>query len=117
VSEKIVDIVASPEVMLKIVALAKELGVEVSAPMAVDSSSDALDAPLGVDELRQVLEVVTLIATTGTAIVGLLAAIKNLLGRSEAENKREPQVIVVETISRRKIGVVRADTQIEDLNL
>ena len=116
-AEKIIDIVASPKLMSKIVILAEKHGIETSVPMAVESTSDALDAPLGVDELRQVLEVVTLIANTGITVVSFLAAIKVLLNTSEEEDGRDPKVRVVETKTQREIGTVVAETDIEDLNI
>src|SRR4051812_21933046 len=109
-TEKVFDIIATPKLMPEIVALAKEHGIEASAPMTVDSSSDALDAPLGVDEMRQVLEVVTLIASTGTTMVGFLVAVKALLKTSEEEDGRQPKASVVEFMTRRKIGTVVAET-------
>ncbi|HEX8645188.1 MAG TPA: hypothetical protein VF702_14860 [Allosphingosinicella sp.] len=116
-AEKVFDIIATSKLMPDIVELAEKYGIEASAPMAVDSSSDALDAPLGVDELRQVLEVVTLIASTGTTVVGFLAAVKALMQRSEEDNGREPQARVVETMTRREIGSVTASSDIEQLDI
>jgi hypothetical protein len=116
-TEKIFDIIATPKLMPEIVALAIDHGIEVSAPMAVDSSSDALDAPLGVDALRQVLEVVTLIASTGTTVVGFLAALKMLMKKSEEEDGREPKASIVETVTQRRIGTVTAHANLHKISI
>lgn len=115
--EKFIDIRATPKLMPHIVALAEEYGLEASEPMAVDSTSDALDAPLGVDEIRQVLEVVTLVATTGTSMVGFVAALKALLKSFEEDDGSEPQAALAETRSQKEIATVTADSDISNLDL
>lgn len=116
-SEKIFDVEAEPTIMAEVIVLAKEHGIEASTPMAKDSTSDALDAPLGVDEVRQVMELVTMIATTGGSVVGFLAAVKALLGKSESTEKPEPEIIVIDTRTRKVIKNINAETDLENLEV
>lgn len=116
-TEKIFDLQATPKLMPRILSLAEEHGLTASLPMAKDSSSDALDAPLGVDEVRQVMEVITLIASTGTTVVGFLAALKLLIGQSEEDDGKEPKVEVLATESQKKLGTVTADCDTEKIKV
>lgn len=114
--ELIIDIVATPKLMAEILALAKALDIEASTPLPIDSSSDALDAPLGVDGVREVLEIVTLIVSTGTTVVEFLNAVKALMKRTE-DDGREPRADIIENSTQRKIGTVTAETNIEKLRI
>ncbi|MEO0666728.1 MAG: hypothetical protein AAFZ99_02320 [Pseudomonadota bacterium] len=116
-SKKIFDIQATPNLMPEIIELAKQHNLTAAEPMALDSSSDALDAPLGVDEVRQVLEVVTLMATTGTTVVGFLAAVKALMAKSEEEDGSEPKAKVVDTATQRHLGDISAETDVRNLQV
>ena len=116
-AEKIFDIQATPKMMAEIEQLARQHGLTPSRPIALDSSSDALDAPLGVDEARQVLEVITLIASTGTTVVGFLAALKALLGKSEEEDGSIPTATVVDTETQKRLGAVTSETDVSRIEL
>jgi hypothetical protein len=107
--------VGEPAIIAKIVELAASSGFTCSKPMPVDSISDALDAPFGLDELKQVCETVTLIAGAGVSVVGFFAAVKNLLARSESDSGAEPTVEVKHTKGQRKIGKITKHTDVSTL--
>ena len=112
-----IDIVAEPAVIAKIVHLATSSGFTASKPMPIDSISDALDAPFGVDEVRQVCEAVTLMAGAGVSIVGFLASVRSLLPKIETDSGAEPVVVVKRTKGQRKIGRITKDTDLSKLDV
>jgi hypothetical protein len=116
-SAQAIDVVGEPAVIAKIVQLATSSGFTSSKPMPTDSISDALDAPFGVDEIRQVCETVTLVASTGVSVVGFLAAIKSLLSTSETDSGAEPAVEVKHTNGQRKIGKITKHTDLSTLEV
>jgi hypothetical protein len=99
VAMEAIDLIGDPAVIAKIVVLAKSQGFSVSEPMPVNSISDALDAPFGLDEFRQIAETVTVMSSAGVSFVGFLAAVKSLLGKSETSTGGEPSVEAKHTIS------------------
>ena len=85
--------------------------------MPTDSISDALDAPFGVDEIRPVREIVTVITGTRNSLTGFLASIRNLLSVSETDSGADPAVDLIQTKGQRKIGVVMKDTDLSTLKM
>lgn len=53
--------------------------IEKSEPVQKDSLADPLDAPLGADEIKGIIEIITLIFKGGTALMGFWAALKPIL--------------------------------------
>jgi hypothetical protein len=97
-----IDIIGDPAVIKKIIELAKSEKLTVSEPMAAGSISDALDAPFGVDEIRAVADIVTIVMSAGVSVVGFLAAVKALLAKSETATGAEPVVAVRHTKTQKK---------------
>ena len=107
-----IDVVGEPTIIAKIIELAKSSGFTPSKPMPTELISDPLDAPFGLDEIRQVCETVTLIAGTGVSVVGFLGAVKNLLSKSETPSGAEPMVEIKHTRGQRKIGKIAKNTDL-----
>jgi hypothetical protein len=112
-----IDIIGEPAVIAKIVEAAKSNGFACSQPMPTESISDALDAPFGVDEIRQVCEAVTLISGAGVSVVGFLATVKKLLSTVETDSGVEPAVEIKRTKNQRKIGRLTKHTDISKLRM
>jgi hypothetical protein len=110
-----IDIIGDPAVIAKIAELARSEGLAVSEPMLTDSVSDALDAPFGVEEVRQVCEVITVMATTSTTVVGFLAAVKSLLKRSETSTGQPPTVEVKRTSGQETLARVDGDSDLSGI--
>ncbi|WHU01733.1 MULTISPECIES: hypothetical protein [unclassified Sphingomonas] len=110
-----IDVIGDPALIAAIAALARQEGHAASEPMLTESISDALDAPFGVDEIRQVCEVVTIMMGAGTSVVGFLAAVKALLKRSEPKGGGETAVIVNDTQSQARITRLTPDTDISQI--
>ena len=110
------DIVGDAETIAQIAKLAHEHGLRTSVPRAMDSVSDALDSPIGPDEIRAACEVITVIATTGTTVVGFFAAVKALL-KSSGDGKDSKSVDVMETKSQARLGMVTGDSDLAQLGL
>jgi hypothetical protein len=116
-TEEALDLIGDPAIIAKIVTLAQSQGLLTSKPMPTESISDAFDAPFGMDELKQVCEVITVVANTGTSAVAFLAAVKLLLSKSETRSGTEPMVAVRKTKGQRKIGTINESTNISDLKV
>lgn len=102
------DLQGDSETIAQIVALAAEHGLEASAPMSLNSVSDALDSPLGADEIRQLCDVITVVATTGTSVFGFFAAVKTLLGKSDSSKGKSGEVVVKLTVDQTAVGTITA---------
>jgi hypothetical protein len=113
---QVIDIVGDPAIIARVVELAEAEGHRASQPMSTQSVSDALDAPIGVEEVRQVCEVVTVMMGTGTSVVGFLAAVKMLLGKSETKSGEKPKVTVKRTKDQSLIGEIDSGTDIATLS-
>lgn len=112
-----IDIEGDTDVIRKVYELAVKKGFVVTEPMATESVSDALDAPISAEEIRAVCEIITLVSTTGTSVAGFLLAVKELLGRVEPESGEKPEVLLNDHKSQKELGKLDAETDIEDLNL
>jgi hypothetical protein len=75
-----VAIETTPEIIRELKADLKRSGIATSLPVPAQSPSDALDSPLGPDEIRQTLEVLVVLLNAGSAAVTfsekLVAALK-----------------------------------------
>jgi len=84
-SEAFISIVAPREFMERVHELAKVDSVEVGEPVPAEALNDALDAPLGPEELKQIFEVVTLVFQLGTAAFGFAKSLIELVRVTEVE--------------------------------
>jgi hypothetical protein len=55
--------------------------LEIGQTMPLESEIDALDSPIGADEIRQALELVTVFAGSASALVGLAGQVVDLVKR------------------------------------
>lgn len=85
--------------VLQEISLDSIANLEGGEPTPLDSEVDALDSPLGVEEVRQVLEVVTVMATSAGAISELAAKLIDLV------RKHRKPVEVKDTAGRSVITV------------
>jgi hypothetical protein len=58
--------------------------IKVGRPSPADGFVDSADAPLGPEEIRQIIEIVNITITTGTAAVVLLEKLKTLVARAKS---------------------------------
>jgi hypothetical protein len=81
----LVSIVASPEVIQELQQVAASGDVEFSEPVSVESPADALDAPIGGEEFRQILEMITVVFKTVAAAVSFALVLKKVLKKYPKE--------------------------------
>ena len=112
-----IDIIGDPEIIAEAVSLAQAHGLDVSEPMSTESISDALDGPFGAEEIRQLCETITVIISTGTAIITFLTALKKLLKRAEDPRGPKRQVSVKKTKTQADIGTLDAETDLSSLEI
>jgi hypothetical protein len=108
------DFIGDPAVIAKVAALAKSEGLLVSEPMQTESISDALDAPFGAEEIRQVCEVITVVMGAGVSVTRLLIEIKKLLPQIETTNGKAATVEARRTSDQKIISKVSAETDLSD---
>jgi|HubBroStandDraft_6_1064221.scaffolds.fasta_scaffold186844_1 hypothetical protein len=86
--------------------------VDMDEPQTERGLADAVDAPIGPQEIEEFLQLLTVAIGTATSAVILIQKIKNLLKKSGAKNKvvqiRNPK-------TNRLIGEVGADTDVDKL--
>lgn len=82
--ERAVVAVASSEVLDDLCEALDADGIDVSEPEPTDSPADALDSALNAEEVRQVLEAVTVILKTGTAAVAFREALRTAVRRHKS---------------------------------
>jgi hypothetical protein len=104
VDQKLIAIEASHEFMEKLTAAAADAGLEHSKPVGTESLADPLDAPIGGEELKNIVEIVTVLFKAGAAAVTFFGAIKSVL-----KSAPEQSVVVKDPATGKKIGELRAD--------
>ena len=85
-------------------------GVQVSKPVASDRAADPLDSPIGADEIKQLVEIVTAVAESGTAITLFLGALRNILKKRQDEG-----LLVRDPVSGKELGRLTGETSQEDM--
>jgi hypothetical protein len=76
-----------------------------SEPVQKDSLADPLDAPVGADDIQNIIGLITLVLKSSTAVIGFIAAIRKLF-----ENKPKEQLVVRDPKSGEKKGVITRDS-------
>jgi hypothetical protein len=66
-STRHISLIACRELIEKFVEEEKLNGIEISEPVAVESPTDMLDAPIGIEEVKVYLEVITVAINTTAA--------------------------------------------------
>lgn len=100
----IVTVEAVPQVIATLVAGLDADDFRVSLPVSTESPADALDAPIGPQEIQQTLEIVTIAFKAGSAALVFIARLRTAL-----ENK-DQSATVRDAKSGKVRAVVRADT-------
>lgn len=116
-SKEELDLIGDPVIIAKIATLAQSQGHLTSKPMPTESISDAFDAPLGMEEVKQVCEVITVVLSTGMSAVTFFSTVKALLHKSETQSGAEPVVEVRKTKGQKKIGKISKKTEISELKV
>lgn len=109
-SQHTLAIECSPQLMQEVSMLGKELGIRLSIPVDKTSAADALNAPIGAEEARQILQLITAIFQSGTACIAFLAALKKLLA-----SHPNSAIIVRDPRSGNVKGKITHDTSDEEL--
>jgi hypothetical protein len=79
--ERAVAAIASSEVLNDLRSALETDGIPTSEPEPTDSPADALDSALNAEEVRQIMETVTVILKTGTAAVVFREALRKAVHR------------------------------------
>lgn len=87
-----VSLVASPTVVSELREAVKKQDIAFSEPVASESPADALDSPIGAEELKQLTEVVIVVFKAGTASLVFAKALLDVLkARREAVVLKNPK--------------------------
>jgi len=83
-------VVSGPEdIIQQIEATSFGEGVKLGASRSADGLTDAVDAPLGPDEIRQILELITVTLTTSTAAVAFFERVRGLFPKKAIDAPKE----------------------------
>jgi hypothetical protein len=107
--QKIFLTVIGPEELIRSLSSMETSGeFSVSEPRPVDSLVDAVDAVLGPDDIKQLLEFVTVVLKFGTETFAFIAALKVLLASVHTASKLEVKILDART--NKEILVVNENT-------
>lgn len=79
--------------------------IEKTEPVQKDSLADPLDAPLGADEIKGIIEIITLIFKGGTTVLGFWTVLKPILIKNPKE-----VVVLRDPKSGKKVGSLTKDS-------
>jgi hypothetical protein len=108
--ERAIAVTASPDVIRELTEELAGADVSISEPLPPESPADALDAPISGEELRQALEMVTLLFSTGTAGLVFAEKLRVVLGRGDGRAAR-----LDDARTGRRLGTADASTDPESL--
>jgi hypothetical protein len=77
-----ISLIVSESTSEQIAAADPIAGVEVGRPKPADSFTNAVDAPLGPDEIKALLQIVTLSLQSLTAAIAFFTSLKKVLAKS-----------------------------------
>jgi hypothetical protein len=100
---------ASPEVISEICSAATVSGAQVSKPVVTSSPADALDSPIGGDEIRQILELVIVAFKAGAAGLVFFKSLQDILKKHPGE-----AILVKDPASGKMKGTITQDTSDAD---
>ncbi|HEV2803596.1 MAG TPA: hypothetical protein VGW57_01575 [Chthoniobacterales bacterium] len=103
--EAILAVEGGSGLMKELCALAEQHGIETSKPVSKTSPADALDSPIGGEEIRQALELATLVFKSGAAAVAFFTALKPFLQKHPTES-----LVVKDPLSGSKKGRIDQTT-------
>ena len=99
---------ADPELIAELATLADESKLEHSTPVPMKSPADALDAPIGAEEVKILLDVLSVSFTTASVGVVFLDKVLDLL------KKHRKKATVRSPRTGRKLGVLVGKTSREE---
>lgn len=101
--------ISAPEDIIKRIAAAEALdGVDVGSPRAADALTDAVDSPLGPEEIKVILQVVSVGFSTASAALVFFERLKKFL--ADSNPKQPAPVEVKEGKTRRPIAKIDRNT-------
>ena len=109
-TEKLISFEGSPEIINELSEAAMAAGLEHTQPITTESLADPLDSPIGGEELKHIVEVLTVAFKMGTAGVGFFAALKNILKKKEGET-----VVVKDPATGKETGRLKAAMSEEEM--
>jgi hypothetical protein len=98
------------EVIRALPDLADLADVRFGPPRAVDSYADAVEAPLGPEEVKQIVEAVNLAVQSVAHLTLVILAIRKLLSHRPGQEK----VVVKDARTGREVLVIDSDTDSEE---
>jgi len=114
---EIILTIVGPESAMKEIEKISMAGVEIDPPQPLDAMVDAVDAPLGPDEIQLFLMHATVVLQFGAAAAqfGLVAAklageLKHLLTRTEPHEK--PRIVVVDARTNAQVLEITHETDV-----
>ena len=108
--ETFVAFEASPEVAKDIHESANSQQVRCSAPTPVSSAADPLDAPIGGEEIKLILEIVTVALGAGKSVVEFVRSLRQIL-----EKHPEEVVTIRDPRSGKELGKVNKSTSEQEI--
>jgi hypothetical protein len=109
-SETFVSLVGAEDLINEIERLQIE-GTEIGRSRSADALVDATDAPLGPEEIKQLLQIITVAFSTGTAALTFFAKLRSML-----QNKAATATVQVnDGLSGRAISVIDGATDVQEL--
>lgn len=110
--------VIGPESVMASIGTISIDGIRIDPPQPLDAMVDAVDAPLGPDEIHQLLMHATAVLSFGTVAVKFGVAATQLVGELkkllvQAEPHEKPEIIIVDARTNEKIVAIAQDTNPE----
>jgi hypothetical protein len=116
---EIILTIIGPESAMKEIEKISIAGVEIDPPQPLDAMVDAVDSPLGPDEIQTFLLHATVVLKFGAAaaqfgLVGVKLAgeLKHLLTRTEPHEK--PQIFVVDARTNAQVQEITGETDVDE---
>ncbi len=108
-----VTLLADEDLMAQIVQIEKMDGVEIGTNRPSEGLTDAVDSPLGPEEIKAMLQLVTVAFTTASAAVVFLEKVKKLIGGPKPKDSRK--IRVKHGKSGANLGTIDSNTDVKAL--
>ena len=113
-SEQYISLVAESDLLREALKIASNNGAEVGDPTLNDSSSDILNFQIGAAELKQALEIATVLFKSGAAMLTFYKVLRDLL---KSKNQTTIKILIKNPVTGKQKGVLKADTTDAELAL
>jgi len=90
-----------------------DASLEFGEPRSAEGFADAVDSALGPDEIRQIFELVTVGASTGTAVVTLFQKIKSLLHSTDKVPAAAREVFIKDARTGKVLETLKPDSDVD----